>query len=201
MKKKIKDCTKKEIYKEIYENTKSSISCADHNCFYCKYFNQNCCFQCEKEYENCIDFEAIIYDCGEEEIEVEEMTNLEWIRNEKEQIKTEIEELNIKDSIWYSLMMNFKNFEQIEKELEKFDKIKFLIKTGDIFSPAEFYDQYDMCLKGDGHAVFITKELEIMNDNGNEFSKGWQMLEDATKKYNSFSRWECKLAFVIWFNR
>ena len=75
MLKKIKDCSKKEIFEAIYNKSQTSIG--DNNCEYCKYHNINsygtdCDIRCNKEYESCIDFKSIIEDIGEEEIEVED---------------------------------------------------------------------------------------------------------------------------------
>lgn len=72
MKKKIKDCTKEQIYKTIYKKGKTSV--ARNNCHFCKYYDLGlgCKFVCENEYETCIDYESIINLVGDEEIEVEE---------------------------------------------------------------------------------------------------------------------------------
>ncbi|MBR6515874.1 MAG: hypothetical protein IKT40_03345 [Bacilli bacterium] len=75
MKKKVKDCTKNQIFEAIYNESQTSIS--DNNCEYCKYHNTNsygtiCDIRCDEEYESCIDFKGIIKDVGEEEIEVED---------------------------------------------------------------------------------------------------------------------------------
>lgn len=77
------------------------------------------------------------------------------------------------------------------------NKLKFLIKDGHVFSSSEFYDDYESCLKGDGSATFITKDLEIIED----FKKGWQLIQEAVDKYGIFSTYDCKIAFVVWFNR
>ena len=81
--------------------------------------------------------------------------------------------------------------EQLLKEL------KFLVRVGCIFSPREFYDDYEGCLRGDGSATFVTKDLEIIKD----FKKGWELLEEAVDGYDYFSVYKCKIAFVVWFNR
>lgn len=75
MKKKVKDCTKKQIFEAIYNESQTNI--ANNNCEYCKYHNINsyginCGMICNKKYESCIDYTSIIEDVGEEEIEVEE---------------------------------------------------------------------------------------------------------------------------------
>ena len=70
MKKKIKDLTKKQIFKEIYCNGKSIVG--DDNCQFCKYKNPYCNLKCDTEYETCIDYKQIIKVVGNEEIEVEE---------------------------------------------------------------------------------------------------------------------------------
>jgi hypothetical protein len=69
-KKKIKDCTEKQIFEAIY--IKSQTSIGDDSCKYCKYYDDSCEIRCNEEYESCIDFKDIIEDVGEEEIEVEE---------------------------------------------------------------------------------------------------------------------------------
>lgn len=70
MKKKIKDCSEKEIFEAIFNQEQTSI--AKNNCDYCNYSNKGCFIQCNKDFENCIDFKSIIEDVGEEEIEVYE---------------------------------------------------------------------------------------------------------------------------------
>lgn len=77
------------------------------------------------------------------------------------------------------------------------DKLKFLVRVGRIFSPKEFYNDYEGCLKGDGSATFVNKNLEIIED----FKKGWELLEEAVDEYDCFSYYKCKIAFVVWFNR
>lgn len=70
MKKKVKDCTKKQIFEAIYNESQTSI--ANNNCDYCKYCDTGCGIICNKKYESCIDYTSIIIDVGEEEIEVKE---------------------------------------------------------------------------------------------------------------------------------
>lgn len=70
MKKKVKDCTKKQIFEAIYNQEQTSIGTV--NCLYCIYYNKGCSIQCNKDFENCIDFKSIIEEIGEQEIEVEE---------------------------------------------------------------------------------------------------------------------------------
>lgn len=69
MKKKVKDCTKKEIYKAIYDEEQTTI--AEQNCKFCIHYSFGCEFQCVENF-NCIDFEEIKRLVGEEEIEVED---------------------------------------------------------------------------------------------------------------------------------
>ena len=71
MKKKIKDLTKKQIYEAIYDYGKTSVG--DDNCQFCKYVKLGCFCNivCKKEYETCINYEEIIKEVGDEEIEVE----------------------------------------------------------------------------------------------------------------------------------
>lgn len=75
MKKKVKDCTKKQIFEAIYNESQTSIG--DNNCEFCEYHNlnsygTNCHIRCNNEYLSCIDFKSIIDEVGEEEIEVDE---------------------------------------------------------------------------------------------------------------------------------
>lgn len=74
MKKKIKDCTKKQIYEAIYDYEKPSVG--TDSCQFCKYNQMKWCENvCKKEYETCIDYESIIDVVGDEEIEVEDDVN------------------------------------------------------------------------------------------------------------------------------
>lgn len=75
MKKQVKDCSKKEIFDAIYNDGQTSIG--DDNCLFCKYHNYSthCNIRCNQEFENCINFEEIIQEVGNEEIEVEENAN------------------------------------------------------------------------------------------------------------------------------
>lgn len=75
--------------------------------------------------------------------------------------------------------------------------LKFLIQEGRIFSPKEFYNNYKGCLKGDGLAIFVTKDLEIIRN----FKEGWELLQKAVDGYDYFSTYKCKIAFIVWFNR
>ena len=72
MKKKIKDLTKRQIFKAIFCDDKTSVY--NDNCRFCKYLNLGCACKiaCNKEYETCIDYQQIIKEVGDEEIEVEE---------------------------------------------------------------------------------------------------------------------------------
>lgn len=83
------------------------------------------------------------------------------------------------------------------EEADEHIHLRQLIETGDIFSPQEFYDEYESCLKGEGIAVFIMKDLSINSD----FKTCWSILENCVDKYNIFDRYECQIAFIIWFNR
>lgn len=87
--------------------------------------------------------------------------------------------------------------QQIKTELKLLNELKNLINSGDIFSPSEFYDEYESCLEGEGSATFITKDLEIIED----FEKGWKLIQKEIDKYGTFSPHKCKIAFVVWFNR
>lgn len=95
------------------------------------------------------------------------------------------------------LLMLDEKLEVINELIRKYKELKQLISTGDVFTPQEFVNDYEYCLKGDGCATFITKDLEIIED----FKKGWDMLIEATDKYNILNSNSCKIAFVIWFNR
>jgi hypothetical protein len=68
--KKIKNCTKKEIFNAIFNDGQTSVG--DDNCRFCKYQNQQCHCKCDSEYANCIDYQQIITEVGEEEVEVED---------------------------------------------------------------------------------------------------------------------------------
>ena len=70
-------------------------------------------------------------------------------------------------------------------------ELKSMLEIGDVFSPHEFIEDYESCLEGDGHAIFITRKIEIIED----FEKGWELLTKAKKT------WKSEIAFVIWFNR
>ena len=72
MKKKVKDCTKNQIFEAIYNKSQTSIG--DSNCVFCEYcdFETNCHIRCNNEYLSCIDFKSIIDEVGDEEIEVVE---------------------------------------------------------------------------------------------------------------------------------
>lgn len=87
--------------------------------------------------------------------------------------------------------------EEACKEANEHINLRQLIETGDIFSPQEFYDEYESCLKGDGFAVFIMKDLSVNSD----FKTCWNLLENCVDKYDIFDRYKCQIAFIIWFNR
>lgn len=72
MKKKVKDCTKEEIFNAIFNDGQTSVG--DDNCKFCVYNDSCaiCAIYCDDEYETCIDFEEIKRLVGEEEIEVED---------------------------------------------------------------------------------------------------------------------------------
>lgn len=71
MKKKIKDCSKKELFNAIFNDGQTSIG--DDNCKFCRFHNaNNCLISCKEKYETCIDYDEIIEIVGEEEIEVED---------------------------------------------------------------------------------------------------------------------------------
>lgn len=74
MKKRVKDLTKRQIFEAIYCDEKTSV-CND-NCRFCKYCNKSFCqVYCNSEWETCIDYQQIIKEVGDEEIEVEENEN------------------------------------------------------------------------------------------------------------------------------
>ena len=68
--KKIKNCTKKEIFNAIFIYGQTSVG--DDNCRFCKYQNHQCHCKCNSEYASCIDYQQIIAEVGEEEVEVED---------------------------------------------------------------------------------------------------------------------------------
>ena len=96
----------------------------------------------------------------------------------------------------YLLTMDEK-LEVIDDLIRNYKDLKNSISTGDVFSPQGFYDDYEDCLRGDGLATFVTKDLEIISD----FQKGWDMLIKAIDKYGILDNNSCEISFVIWFNR
>ena len=124
------------------------------------------------------------------------MNSLKFIENE---IKYEKE--NIK--LWTpkkETSARLNQLQQIKTELEvkeTANELKKLLGLGVVFLPREFYDDYESCLRGDGSATFVTKDLKLIDD----FSEGWKLLEEAVDDYNFLLHNDCKIAFVIWFNR
>lgn len=96
----------------------------------------------------------------------------------------------------YLLTMDEK-LEVIDDLIREYKDLKNLIGTGDVFSSQEFFEDYEYCLKGEGIANFVTKNLEIISD----FEQGWDMLIKAIDKYGIFDSNSCEISFVIWFNR
>ena len=95
------------------------------------------------------------------------------------------------------LLLELEKYHEEREEANEHIHLRQLIETGDIFSPQEFYDEYESCLKGDGSAVFIMKDLSVNED----FETCWSILENCVDKYDIFDRYKCQIAFIIWFNR